>query len=80
MDTGAHGTDYTYLDDHHRWVSGEVQTLRRFHHMVGTAGQARRTVQRRADPGTDPSALRPEIGESRRYPPGHGASEDPGMA
>ncbi|WP_416563137.1 TfoX/Sxy family DNA transformation protein [Nocardia testacea] len=64
MDTGAHGTDYTYLDDHHRWVTGEVQTFRRFHHMVGTAGQARRTVLRRADAGTDPSALRPEIWEA----------------
>ncbi|MFI2231816.1 TfoX/Sxy family DNA transformation protein [Nocardia testacea] len=64
MDTGAHGTDYTYLDDHHRWVTGEVQTFRRFHHMVGTAGQARRTVLRRAEAGADPITLRPEIWEA----------------
>jgi hypothetical protein len=64
MDTDAYGTDYTYLDDHHRWVSGEVQIFRRFHHMVDTAGQARRTVLRRAGVGADPSSLRPEIWET----------------
>ncbi|MGW5387088.1 TfoX/Sxy family DNA transformation protein [Nocardia sp. NPDC003963] len=63
MDTGSAGTDYNYLDHHSGWVSGEVQTFRRFRQMVGTARRARGVVLHRAGPAADPGSLRSEIWE-----------------